>query len=217
MSVAVGLALSACAVGPDFHAPDAPKVADASHPYTPAPLPAMAGQRREPGVRAAALRRRPGHLRHLVGGVPVAGAQRAGAVGARAQPHRGGRPGHTAPGRGELPRRLRLEGVPVGHRQPERRAPALRAGAGRADPGRLHRQPVPGRARPVVHAGHRGRQPPRARRRARGHRLPALPGRGHVAEPDVQRGGHGDPGGLAARAAARSRRTWWTTPTSRSR
>ena len=41
MSVAVGLALSACAVGPDFHAPDAPKVADASHAYTPAPLPAM--------------------------------------------------------------------------------------------------------------------------------------------------------------------------------
>ncbi len=41
MSVAVGLALSACAVGPDFHAPDAPQVADASHAYTPAPLPAM--------------------------------------------------------------------------------------------------------------------------------------------------------------------------------
>jgi NodT family efflux transporter outer membrane factor (OMF) lipoprotein len=41
MSIAVGLALSACAVGPDFHAPEAPKVADASHPYTPAPLPAM--------------------------------------------------------------------------------------------------------------------------------------------------------------------------------
>jgi NodT family efflux transporter outer membrane factor (OMF) lipoprotein len=40
-SVAVGLALSACAVGPDFHAPDAPQVADASHAYTPAPLPAM--------------------------------------------------------------------------------------------------------------------------------------------------------------------------------
>ncbi len=41
LSVAVGLALSACAVGPDFHAPDAPKVVDASHAYTPAPLPAM--------------------------------------------------------------------------------------------------------------------------------------------------------------------------------
>jgi NodT family efflux transporter outer membrane factor (OMF) lipoprotein len=41
VSVAVGLALSACAVGPDFHAPEAPHVADASHPYTPAPLPAM--------------------------------------------------------------------------------------------------------------------------------------------------------------------------------
>ncbi len=48
MSVAVGLALSACAVGPDFHAPDAPKVADASHPYTPAPLPAMAASGTSP-------------------------------------------------------------------------------------------------------------------------------------------------------------------------
>ena len=41
LCIAVGLALSACAVGPDFHAPDAPAVADASHPYTPAALPAM--------------------------------------------------------------------------------------------------------------------------------------------------------------------------------
>ncbi|HYP34183.1 MAG TPA: efflux transporter outer membrane subunit [Burkholderiaceae bacterium] len=48
ISVAVGLALSACAVGPDFHAPDAPKVADASHAYTPAPLPAMAASNPSP-------------------------------------------------------------------------------------------------------------------------------------------------------------------------
>ena len=48
LSVAVGLALSACAVGPDFHAPDAPKVADASHAYTPAPLPAMAASSASP-------------------------------------------------------------------------------------------------------------------------------------------------------------------------
>ena len=41
VSVAVGLALTACAVGPDFHAPEAPHVADASHAYTPAALPAM--------------------------------------------------------------------------------------------------------------------------------------------------------------------------------
>ena len=41
LSLAVGLALSACAVGPDFHAPEAPRVADAGHPYTPAALPAM--------------------------------------------------------------------------------------------------------------------------------------------------------------------------------
>ena len=48
LSIAVGLALSACAVGPDFHAPEAPKVADASHPYTPAPLPAMAASNPSP-------------------------------------------------------------------------------------------------------------------------------------------------------------------------
>ena len=42
LCIAVGMALSACAVGPDFRAPEAPKVADASHPYTPAALPAMA-------------------------------------------------------------------------------------------------------------------------------------------------------------------------------
>ena len=48
LSVAVGLALSACAVGPDFRAPEAPKVADASHPYTPAPLPAMAASGASP-------------------------------------------------------------------------------------------------------------------------------------------------------------------------
>src|SRR6185436_7500417 len=47
-SIAVGLALSACAVGPDFHAPEAPQVADASHPYTPAPLPAMAASNPSP-------------------------------------------------------------------------------------------------------------------------------------------------------------------------
>ena len=48
LSVAAGLALSACAVGPDFHTPEAPKVADASHPYTPAPLPAMAASGASP-------------------------------------------------------------------------------------------------------------------------------------------------------------------------
>jgi NodT family efflux transporter outer membrane factor (OMF) lipoprotein len=48
LSVAVGLALSACAVGPDFRAPDAPKIADANHPYTPAPLPAMAASGASP-------------------------------------------------------------------------------------------------------------------------------------------------------------------------
>ena len=48
LSIAVGVALSACAVGPNFDAPEAPKVADASHPYTPAPLPAMAASATSP-------------------------------------------------------------------------------------------------------------------------------------------------------------------------
>ena len=48
LSVAVGLALSGCAVGPDFHTPAAPPVADADHPYTPAPLPAMAASATSP-------------------------------------------------------------------------------------------------------------------------------------------------------------------------
>lgn len=48
VSVGVGLALSACAVGPDFHPPEAPRVADASHPYTPAALPAMAASGASP-------------------------------------------------------------------------------------------------------------------------------------------------------------------------
>ena len=147
LSIAVGLALSACAVGPDFHAPEAPKVADASHPYTPAPLPAMAASAPEPGLRAAALRRRPGHLRHVVGGVPVAGAQRAGAVGA----------GATAP---RWPRRrptLRQaeenyradygsQGVPVGQRPAAgARASATRSPQAAGHPGRRHGQPVHGR------------------------------------------------------------------------
>ena len=52
MSIAVGLSLSACAVGPDFHAPEAPHVADASHAYTPAPLPAMAASSASPAYVA---------------------------------------------------------------------------------------------------------------------------------------------------------------------
>ena len=48
LCLAVGLGLSACAVGPDFRSPEPPKVADASHPYTPAPLPAMAASGASP-------------------------------------------------------------------------------------------------------------------------------------------------------------------------
>jgi NodT family efflux transporter outer membrane factor (OMF) lipoprotein len=47
-------ALSACAVGPDFKRPDAPVVADPSHPYTPAPLPAQTAS--APGTGGAAQR-----------------------------------------------------------------------------------------------------------------------------------------------------------------
>jgi NodT family efflux transporter outer membrane factor (OMF) lipoprotein len=41
LATSVALALTACVVGPDFHAPPAPKVADEAHPYTEAPLPAQ--------------------------------------------------------------------------------------------------------------------------------------------------------------------------------
>ena len=49
LSIGVGMALTACAVGPDFHAPDTPTVADASHPYTPAPMPALTASAPGPG------------------------------------------------------------------------------------------------------------------------------------------------------------------------
>jgi NodT family efflux transporter outer membrane factor (OMF) lipoprotein len=47
-------ALAACAVGPDFKPPAAPVVADASHPYTPAPLPAQTAS--APGTGGATQR-----------------------------------------------------------------------------------------------------------------------------------------------------------------
>ena len=40
LAFAALLALAGCAVGPDFQPPAPPTIADASHPYTPAPLPA---------------------------------------------------------------------------------------------------------------------------------------------------------------------------------
>ena len=68
VSIAVGAALSACAVGPDFHAPDAPQVADASHPYTPAALPAMAASGASPAyVPQRLVDGKQDRLRHLVG------------------------------------------------------------------------------------------------------------------------------------------------------
>ena len=41
LATIAGAALAACAVGPNFQSPAAPAVADASHPYTAAPLPAQ--------------------------------------------------------------------------------------------------------------------------------------------------------------------------------
>ncbi len=55
---AVAWILTACAVGPDFKAPAAPVVADASHPYTPVPLPAQTAS--APGTGGAAQRFVPG-------------------------------------------------------------------------------------------------------------------------------------------------------------
>jgi NodT family efflux transporter outer membrane factor (OMF) lipoprotein len=40
LGASIATALTACAVGPDFHPPQAPQVSDVRHPYTPAPLPA---------------------------------------------------------------------------------------------------------------------------------------------------------------------------------
>ncbi|HEY3635525.1 MAG TPA: efflux transporter outer membrane subunit [Caldimonas sp.] len=50
--VAIALALAGCAVGPDFKTPPPPQVADASHPYTPAPVPAQTAS--APGTGGAA-------------------------------------------------------------------------------------------------------------------------------------------------------------------
>jgi NodT family efflux transporter outer membrane factor (OMF) lipoprotein len=52
LAVGIGAALAGCAVGPDFHAPDAPAVADASHPYTPVALPAQTASAPGPGGEA---------------------------------------------------------------------------------------------------------------------------------------------------------------------
>ena len=52
--VAIALALAGCAVGPDFERPPPPQVADASHPYTPTPVPAQTAS--APGTAGAAQR-----------------------------------------------------------------------------------------------------------------------------------------------------------------
>ena len=53
----ISLALAACAVGPDFKPPEAPKVV-ADHPYTPVPLPAQTAS--APGAAGASQRFVPG-------------------------------------------------------------------------------------------------------------------------------------------------------------
>ncbi len=50
--LAIALALAGCAVGPDFEKPAPPQVADASHPYTPTPIPALTAS--APGTGGAA-------------------------------------------------------------------------------------------------------------------------------------------------------------------
>ena len=51
----MALALTACAVGPDFKPPEAPQVAAADHPYTPVALPAQTAS--APGTGGAAQRK----------------------------------------------------------------------------------------------------------------------------------------------------------------
>ncbi|MEO8922721.1 MAG: efflux transporter outer membrane subunit [Caldimonas sp.] len=58
VAAAATLALTACAVGPDFKSPAPPQVADAAHPYTPVPMPASTAS--APGTGGAAQRLAPG-------------------------------------------------------------------------------------------------------------------------------------------------------------
>ena len=52
LAAAIALTLAGCAVGPDFKAPDAPKVENEQSPYTPTPLPAQTAS--APGIGGAA-------------------------------------------------------------------------------------------------------------------------------------------------------------------
>jgi NodT family efflux transporter outer membrane factor (OMF) lipoprotein len=54
LSLAIGLALGGCAMGPDFKPPEAPAVANATSPYTPTPLPAQTAS--APGTGGEAQR-----------------------------------------------------------------------------------------------------------------------------------------------------------------
>jgi NodT family efflux transporter outer membrane factor (OMF) lipoprotein len=61
LAAAVGMALTACAVGPDFHTPEAPVVAHADRPYTPVAMPAQTAS--APGIAGAS--------QHLVAGQDI--------------------------------------------------------------------------------------------------------------------------------------------------
>ncbi len=54
LAVVLALALSGCVVGPNFETPPTPQVADASHPYTPVPVPAQTAS--APGTAGASQR-----------------------------------------------------------------------------------------------------------------------------------------------------------------
>ena len=54
LAASIALALTACAVGPDFKPPEAPPIAAADHPYTPAALPAQTAS--APGTGGATQR-----------------------------------------------------------------------------------------------------------------------------------------------------------------
>lgn len=58
LAASIALALTACAVGPDFKPPEPPRVAAEDHPYTPVPLPAQTAS--APGAGGAPQRFAPG-------------------------------------------------------------------------------------------------------------------------------------------------------------
>ena len=192
------------------------------------------GLRAGGGRRAAALRFRARHPRRLVDALRVEAPGRRRAQGLRREPHGGIGAGGTAHRAGERACAARLL-LPVGagqlfaranqdRGQPRRQ---LARGAGQRHGDQHHRQHARerGRQRAVQRAGdlqlpHRAahrrlrarrvrRQPATGRGAGGPGRLPAAAAGGHLPHAGRQRGGSGDPGGLAApadRHDARDRR-----------